>query len=90
MQIKADHATNDAIVDDTAGQAYVEQFAVETFQRADRAVQANKVTKYGTLCFLNEAKLIHSPQTNSRHFPSRSDLLRACQYMGTTRCRGTS
>jgi vacuolar protein sorting-associated protein VTA1 len=44
-QIKADNATNDAIVDDTAGQAYVEQFALETFNRADRAVQADKVTK---------------------------------------------
>lgn len=44
-QIKADNATNDAIVDDTAGQAYVEQFALETFNRADRAIQADKVTK---------------------------------------------
>ncbi|KAH6663226.1 Vta1 like-domain-containing protein [Halenospora varia] len=44
-QIKADNATNDTIIDDTAGQAYVEQFALETFQRADRAVQADKVTK---------------------------------------------
>lgn len=44
-KVKADNATNDAIIDDTAGQAYVEQFALETFQRADRAVQANKVTK---------------------------------------------
>jgi vacuolar protein sorting-associated protein VTA1 len=52
LQIKADNATNDAIVDDTAGQAYVEQFALETFQRAERAVQANKVTKYEILAFL--------------------------------------
>ncbi|TVY90155.1 Protein Mammalian lyst-interacting-like [Lachnellula willkommii] len=44
-QIKADNAGNDAIIDDVAGQAYVEQFASETFQRADRAVQADKVTK---------------------------------------------
>jgi len=44
-QVKSENATNDAIVDDTAGQAYVEEFALETFQRADRAVQANKVTK---------------------------------------------
>ena len=46
-QIKSDNATNDAIVDDTAGQAYVEEFGLETFQRAERAVQADKVTKYG-------------------------------------------
>jgi vacuolar protein sorting-associated protein VTA1 len=44
-RIKADNATNDAIMDDMAGQAYVEHFASETFDRADRAVHANKVTK---------------------------------------------
>ncbi|CAG8958407.1 hypothetical protein HYFRA_00011084 [Hymenoscyphus fraxineus] len=44
-KIKAENPTNDAIIDDVAGQAYVEQFGLETFQRADRAVQANKVTK---------------------------------------------
>jgi vacuolar protein sorting-associated protein VTA1 len=37
---------DDAIIDDTAGQAYVEQFGLETFERAERAVKANKVTKY--------------------------------------------
>jgi vacuolar protein sorting-associated protein VTA1 len=46
-KIKADNATNDAIFDDTAGQAYVEHFGLETFFRADRAVKANKVTKCG-------------------------------------------
>jgi len=40
------YATDDAIIDDAAGQAYVEQFGLETFERADRAVRANKVTKY--------------------------------------------
>jgi hypothetical protein len=45
-KIKADNATNDAIIDDTAGQAYVEHFGLETFFRADRAVKANRVTKY--------------------------------------------
>jgi hypothetical protein len=44
-QTKARYSTDDAIVDDTAGQAYVEQFGLETFERADRAVKANKVTK---------------------------------------------
>ncbi|PBP24967.1 hypothetical protein BUE80_DR004140 [Diplocarpon rosae] len=44
-QIKADNSTNDAIIDDTAGQAYVENFALETFFRADRTVKANAVTR---------------------------------------------
>lgn len=33
------------MTDDVAGKAYVEQFALETFERADNAVKANKATK---------------------------------------------
>lgn len=44
--MKSDAVGNDAITDDLAGQAYVEQFAQETFQRADNAMKANKVTRY--------------------------------------------
>ncbi|CAK7230906.1 hypothetical protein SCUCBS95973_007730 [Sporothrix curviconia] len=43
-QTKATHGTEDAINDDTAGQLYVEQFAQETLDRAQRVVKANKVT----------------------------------------------
>lgn len=46
LQIKSENPDNDAIMDDTAGQAYCEQFGMEIFSRADRAVEANKVTKY--------------------------------------------
>ncbi|KAI9805405.1 MAG: hypothetical protein M1825_000656 [Sarcosagium campestre] len=44
FQTKAENPNNDAILDDVAGQAYIEQFALETFQRADNAVQANRVS----------------------------------------------
>ncbi|KAI0006592.1 Vta1 like-domain-containing protein [Xylariaceae sp. FL0662B] len=44
-QIKNEQAGNDAILDDVAGQAYVEQFAQETFERALRPLKANKVTQ---------------------------------------------
>ncbi|KAL2076093.1 hypothetical protein VTL71DRAFT_1036 [Oculimacula yallundae] len=44
-RIKADNATNDAILDDVAGQAYVEHFGLETFFRADRTIKANAVTR---------------------------------------------
>ncbi|THV44935.1 hypothetical protein BGAL_0554g00020 [Botrytis galanthina] len=44
-RIKSENPNNDAIMDDTAGQAYCEQFGMEIFSRADRAVEANKVTK---------------------------------------------
>lgn len=42
--MKAENADNDAITDDVAGQAYVEQFALEVFERADAVVRADKVT----------------------------------------------
>ncbi|KAI0466674.1 Vta1 like-domain-containing protein [Xylaria cf. heliscus] len=44
-QMKTDQAGNDAVLDDVAGQAYVEQFAQETFDRALRPLKANKVTQ---------------------------------------------
>ncbi|KAK2882701.1 hypothetical protein FQN49_000100 [Arthroderma sp. PD_2] len=43
-KFKKEHSHDDTITDDTAGQAYVEQFALETFQRADNAVRANKAS----------------------------------------------
>lgn len=42
---KTEHATEDAIVDNDAAQAYVEMFAQQTFDRAERTLRANKVTK---------------------------------------------
>jgi hypothetical protein len=44
-QTKQEHADDDAIVDDTAGQAYVEQFAQQTFERGEKVLRANKVTR---------------------------------------------
>ncbi|KAF2468032.1 DUF605-domain-containing protein [Lindgomyces ingoldianus] len=43
-QTKAEHANEDALLDEVAAYAYCEQFALETFARADNAVRANKVT----------------------------------------------
>lgn len=45
-QTRSDFTETDAIVDDLAGQAYVEQFGLETFQRADNAMKANKASRY--------------------------------------------
>ncbi|KAM4068177.1 vta1 like domain-containing protein [Hirsutella rhossiliensis] len=42
---KLERADDDAVVDNDAGQAYVEQFAQETFGRAERTLRANKVTR---------------------------------------------
>ncbi|KOS20142.1 Vacuolar protein sorting-associated protein VTA1 -like protein [Escovopsis weberi] len=42
---KAERADDDAIMDNTVGRAYVEQFAQETFDRAERTLRADKVTR---------------------------------------------
>ena len=44
-QTKSDFSDNDAIMDDLAGQAYIEQFGQETFQRADNAMKAKKASR---------------------------------------------
>ncbi|KAF6225326.1 hypothetical protein HO173_012811 [Letharia columbiana] len=44
-QTKSDFSDNDAIMDDMAGQAYIEQFGQETFQRADNAMKASKASR---------------------------------------------
>ncbi|MCJ1242877.1 hypothetical protein MMC30_000073 [Trapelia coarctata] len=57
-QTKAEHSREDAIIDDVAGQAYVEQFGLETFQRADNAVRANKATRQTADTFLAAATFL--------------------------------
>ncbi|KAJ9618609.1 hypothetical protein H2204_012962 [Knufia peltigerae] len=44
-QFKAEHAEEAAVTDDVAGKAYVEQFGLETFERADNAIRANKASR---------------------------------------------
>ena len=42
---KSENAAEDAVTDDVAGKAYVEQFGLSTFDRADNAVRANKASR---------------------------------------------
>lgn len=42
---KNENITNDAIVDDVAAKAYMENFSLETFNRGDEAQRTNKVTR---------------------------------------------
>lgn len=46
MQTKNEQAGNEAVLDDAAGQEYVQQFAQETFERAMRPLKADKVNQY--------------------------------------------
>ncbi|KAI0127118.1 Vta1 like-domain-containing protein [Xylariales sp. AK1849] len=50
-QTKQEQTGNDAILDDAAGQAYVEQFAQETFERAMRPLKASKVSQQTAITF---------------------------------------
>ncbi|KXJ96198.1 Vta1 like-domain-containing protein [Microdochium bolleyi] len=50
-QTKTANLDNDAVTDDLAGQAYVEQFAQETFDRAQRTLKADKVTQQTAVTF---------------------------------------
>jgi vacuolar protein sorting-associated protein VTA1 len=42
---KSANASNDAVVDDVAAKAYMEEFGLETFERAEKAQRENKVTR---------------------------------------------
>ncbi|KAM0712535.1 hypothetical protein Q7P37_011632 [Cladosporium fusiforme] len=42
---KSANASNDAVTDDVAAKAYMEEFGLETFERADSAQRGNKVTR---------------------------------------------
>ncbi|KAK4550388.1 hypothetical protein LTR36_003355 [Oleoguttula mirabilis] len=44
-QTKTENPTNDAITDDVAAKAYIENFAFETFDRGDEAQRTGKVTR---------------------------------------------
>jgi vacuolar protein sorting-associated protein VTA1 len=43
-KFKNENPSNDTVHDDVAAQAYVEQFALDTFNRADTAIRTNKAT----------------------------------------------
>lgn len=43
--VKTEDAGNDAITDDVAAKAYVEQFALETFQRGDDQIHSNQASR---------------------------------------------
>jgi vacuolar protein sorting-associated protein VTA1 len=45
-KFKNEHVGNDTVHDDVAAQAFVEQFALDTFNRADTAIRTNKATAW--------------------------------------------
>lgn len=47
VKFKEENPDNDTITDAVAANAYVEEFGLEIFARAEATMRANKVTKYG-------------------------------------------
>jgi vacuolar protein sorting-associated protein VTA1 len=43
--MKAEQSENDAIIDDLAGKAYVQQFGLETLERAENTMNRNRVSR---------------------------------------------
>ncbi|KAK4167181.1 vacuolar protein sorting-associated protein vts1 [Cladorrhinum sp. PSN259] len=58
-ETKQSHGNEDTLTDDTTSQAYVEQFAQETLDRAERVVKANKVTQQTAQTFDAAATFFH-------------------------------
>lgn len=46
VKFKSQYPDNDTITDNVAANAYVEQFGMEVFNRAETTMNSNKVTRY--------------------------------------------
>ena len=44
--MKVNMANDDAVMDDIAGKALIEQFGLDIFGKADNAMRANKVSRW--------------------------------------------
>lgn len=72
FQTKNEYANEDAIMDDATAQAYIEQFAQETLDRAERVIKANKVTQQtastfdAALTFFNLVNIWGPPDTETQ------------------------
>ena len=88
-QVKTENATNDAIQDDVAAQAYVEQFGLETFNRADSVVRANKVSPLVFGRLLCARLVLNHWQADRGHLQGGSYLPRPSPNIWTTRFRSS-
>jgi len=56
--LKTQYSSDDAITDDVAGQAFVEQFGLDLFNRADNVVRANKTSRQTADTFLAASTIL--------------------------------
>ncbi|EEA21538.1 conserved hypothetical protein [Talaromyces marneffei ATCC 18224] len=79
-RFKSENPDNDAITDNVAGQAYVEQFGLEVFTRADNAVRANKATKQTADTFLAAATFLELCQIWGDVDPDITSKIKFAKY----------
>ncbi|GAM38038.1 hypothetical protein TCE0_033f08463 [Talaromyces pinophilus] len=79
-RFKNENPDNDAITDNVAGQAYVEQFGLEVFARADNAVRANKATKQTADTFLAAATFLELCQIWGDVDPDITSKIKFAKY----------
>jgi vacuolar protein sorting-associated protein VTA1 len=79
-RFKSENPDNDAITDNVAGQAYVEQFGLEVFARADNAVRANKATKQTADTFLAAATFLELCQIWGEVDPDIASKVKFAKY----------
>ncbi|KAL1980762.1 hypothetical protein VTN96DRAFT_3569 [Rasamsonia emersonii] len=79
-QFKNENADNDAVTDNVAAQAYVEQFGLEVFNRADNAVRANKATKQTADTFQAAATFLELCQIWGQLDPDIASKIKFAKY----------
>ncbi|KAL1970517.1 hypothetical protein VTN77DRAFT_4161 [Rasamsonia byssochlamydoides] len=79
-QFKSENSDNDAVTDNVAAQAYVEQFGLEVFSRADNAVRANKATKQTADTFQAAATFLELCQIWGQLDPDIASKIKFAKY----------
>ncbi|KAL8909427.1 MAG: hypothetical protein Q9207_000262 [Kuettlingeria erythrocarpa] len=79
-RLKMEHGDDDTITDDVAAQVYVEQFALETFQRAENAMRANKASRQTADTLLAAAVFLELRQIWESLDPETSSKIRFAKY----------
>ncbi|KAL8707273.1 MAG: hypothetical protein Q9225_007787 [Loekoesia sp. 1 TL-2023] len=77
---KMEHGEDDTIIDDIAAQVYVEQFALETFQRAENAMRANKASRQTADTLLAAAVFLELRQIWEPLDPETSSKVKYAKY----------
>ncbi|KAL8972540.1 MAG: hypothetical protein Q9197_002731 [Variospora fuerteventurae] len=77
---KIEHGDDDTITDDVAAQVFVEQFALETLQRADNAMKANRASRQTADTLLAAAAFLELRQVWEKLDPETSSRVKYAKY----------